>query len=226
MEIIYDFAKDRDLSRFHLEGNGKFNADGDKLIIETFYVRNDAKATNVWLRDVILPDDFEISFSFSSNAVNGNSMIIFNALPLSLDDFFDDPRHDARYIDLTSFGRIQAYTIGFHRGVYGRPSVLRKLGGRVPDGWENDNKRHDAVSEMKSAMEPLSADDLGKRQNYLLRKTGNRILFNINGDLLHDYTDNLEYPYCDAVLMNGRMGFRNFFGPAVDVYESLLIKKI
>jgi hypothetical protein len=98
--IVYDWADERDLSRFHLEGNGELRSEEGCLVIETFRLRPSAKATTVWLRNLVLPDDFEIAFTFRSQAENGNTMVIFNALPLKLNDLFDDPRPNAWYNDL------------------------------------------------------------------------------------------------------------------------------
>jgi hypothetical protein len=228
--VIYDWNLERNLNRFHLEGNGELRIEGEALAIETFRLRPNAKATTVWLRDLILPDAFELAFTFRSTAENGNTMVIFNALPLGLRDIFDDPRPDAWYNDLTCFGKMQAHTVGFHRGVYDRPSVLRKVGGNVPEDWGSHPYgtpewiHEDSTTAMSTVREPLTAADLGKPQRYMLRKQDGKILFFLNGEILHEYTDRLEYPYCDKLLQNGHMAFRNFSGPAVDVYESIVIK--
>jgi hypothetical protein len=116
--------------------------------------------------------------------------------------------------------------------VYGRPSVLRKVGGHVPDDWGShpygtpEWHHEDNTTAMSTAQEPLTADDLGKPQRYVLTKRGARITFAVNGQTIHDNTDRLEYPYCGAVLRNGHMAFRNFSGPAADVYESFTIQEL
>lgn len=233
MSVIYDFARHRDLNRWHLEGNGNLSvSENGGLVIETAFVRPDAKATTVWLRDVVLPENFRLTFSFRSDAANGNTMVIFNALPYELGDIFDDPRPDARYCDIASFRKMQAHTIGFHRGVYGRPSVLRKLGGCVPMHWGNPQypspewHEMDNITAMSHAREPLTEADKGKLHSFFVTRVNDRITFTVNDVLVHDYTDALEYPYCETVLRGGRMGFRNFSGPAVDVYESIVLEVI
>ena len=231
-KTIYDWSQERDLGRFHLEGNGKLRVEDGHLVIETFRLRPNAKATTVWLRGLVLPDAFELSFTFRSTAENGNTMVIFNALPLGLRDIFDDPRPDAWYNDLTCFGKMQAHTVGFHRSVYDRPSVLRKVGGHVPESWGSHAYgtpewfHEDNTTAQSTVKEPLTAGDLGKPQRYTLTKRGERITFSMGGQILHDYTDCLQYPYCDKVLHNGHMAFRNFSGPAVDIYESIVISQL
>jgi len=216
-----------------LEGHGKINIDTDgNLIIETFRIRPDAKATNVWLTNFELPDNFEAKFSFKSTSENGNTMIIFNALPVGLINIFDDERIDARYCDLASHRKMQAYTVGFHRSVSGRPSVLRKLGGMVPLKWGDAVypspawKEMDSITTISSVYEPTAPEEKGNFHHYHLIKTGNRIIFKADETIVHDYIDNLEYPYCDNVLKNGCIGFRNFSGPAIDIYSELKIKAI
>ena len=232
-KIIYDFNEDRDISRWRLEGNGelKLTADGH-LQINTFHLSGTQKATNVWLSDLILPDNFEIEIEFMSLSENGNTMIIFNALPFELPCLFADLRIDAVYSDLASKRKMQAHTVGFHRAVYGRPSVLRKIGGNVPEYWGDAQwptpawQEMDSITVLSAKTEPLSPADKGKVHNYKLQKTGNRIKFWVNGILLHDCSDNLQYPYCDKILMNGRMGFRNFGGPTEDFYSKIVIREI
>ena len=158
-------------------------------------------------------------------------MVIFNAIPAGLKDLFDDPRKDAKYCDLASFKKMQAYTVGFNRSAYGRPCVLRKIGGNVPDEWGEVNyptlqwHEMDRITTMQSAAEPIKETEKGQFHHFLLVKNDNRITFTVNGVLVHDYEDNLEYPYCDRVLKNGHIAFRNFGGPAVDVYKNFIIRE-
>jgi len=232
-KVIYDFSKDRDISRWRLEGNGELKLTGDgHLQINTFHLSGAQKATNVWLSDLILPDNFEIEIEFMSLSENGNTMIIFNALPFELPDLFADPRIDAVYSDLASKRKMQAHTVGFHRAVYDRPSVLRKIGGKVPEYWGDAPwptpawQEMDSITVLSAKTEPLSPADKGKVHNFKLQKIANHIKFWVNGALLHDCMDHLQYPYCDRILMNGRMGFRNFGGPAEDFYSKIVISEI
>jgi hypothetical protein len=232
-KIIYDFSKDKNLNQWRLEGNGELKLSNEgALQINTFRVSGAQKATNVWLSDLILPDNFEIEIDFRSESENGNTMIIFNALPFGLNDLFDDPRIDAAYADLASKRKMQAYTVGFHRATYGNPSNLRKIGGRTPENWGDAPwptpawKEMDSITTLSSKTEPFTPADKGKIHHFKLQKNENHIRFWVNGELVHDYIDTLTYPYCDKVLMNGSMGFRNFGGPAEDFYTRIVIKEI
>ena len=232
-KVIYDFSKDRDISRWRLEGNGELKlTDEGYLQINTFHLSGTQKATNVWLSDLVLPDHFEIEIEFMSLSENGNTMIIFNALPYELPDLFADPRIDAVYSDLASKRKMLAHTVGFHRAVYGRPSVLRKIGGKVPEYWGDAPwpssawQEMDSITVLSTKTEPLAPADKGKVHNFKLKKTGSHIKFWVNDVLLHDCTDDLQYPYCDRILMNGRMGFRNFGGPAEDFYSKIVIREL
>ena len=231
--VIYDFAVDKDLSRWLLEGNGELSVSDDgSFKINTFFRSGNQKATNVWLKDLILPDDFEIEIAFMSRSENGNTMIIFNALPFELNDLFADPRIDAVYADLASKRKMQAYTVGFHRATYHRPSVLRKIGGKVPDYWGDAPyptsawQEMDSITVLSSTTEPLSPADKGQVHCFKLQKIDNHIKFWVNGALVHDCKDMLQYPYGEHVLKNGRIGFRNFGGPAEDFYSKIVIKEI
>ena len=230
-KIIYDFSEDKDISRWHLEGNGELKLTEEGFFqINTFRISGTQKATNVWLADLILPDHFEIEIDFMSRSENGNTMIIFNAQPFELNDLFDDPRIDAVYSDLASKRKMQAYTVGFHRAAYNNPSNLRKIGGKVPEYWGDAPyptpawQEMDSITILSSKTEPLTPAEKGKIHHFKLQKNGNHIKFWVNDKLVHDYTDRLQYPYCDQVLMNGRIGFRNFGGPAEDFYSKILIK--
>ena len=231
--IIYDFSADKNLNRWILEGNGEIKLSDEGFFqISTFRVSGTQKASNVWLADLVLPDNFEVEIDFRSSADDGNTMIIFNALPFELNGLFDDQRIDAMYADLASKRKMQAYTVGFHRGVYNRTSNLRKIGGKVPETWGDAPwptpawQEMDSITVLSAKTEPLTPVDKGKTHHFQLRKTGNRIQFWVNGESVHDYVDRLDYPYCDKVLANGIMGFRNFGGPATDFYSKILIRKL
>jgi len=167
-KIIYDFSNGQDVSRWRLEGNGelKLTVDG-YLQINTFHLSGAQKATNVWLSDLILPDNFEIEIDFMSQSENGNTMIIFNALPFELSDLFADPRIDAVYSDLASKRKMQAHTVGFHRATYNNPSNLRKIGGKVPEYWGDAPwpspawQEMDAITILSTKTEPLTPAEKG-----------------------------------------------------------------
>ena len=231
--VIFDLEQDKGLDQWLVEGNGALHiTDTGALQISTHFLSGTQKATNVWRKDLELPDDFEVEIEFMSESKNGNTMILFNALPVQLHDLFDDPRKDAAYADLASKRKIQLYTVGFHRSVYDRPSVLRKIGGMVPETWGDvpyptpEWQEMDTVTTLHSTQEPMPVSDKGKVHTFKLRKIDNHIWFWANDQLIHDYTDALEYPYCDKVLKNGKLGFRNFVGPAEDVYSKIVVRKI
>jgi len=230
MAIIFDLAQENSTNHFFLEGHGEISINDNKhLTIKTNHIRPNAKATTVWLKNIILPVSFTLDFSFRSNSENSNTMVIFNAQPVGLNNLFDDPRMDARYCDLASHGKMQAYTVGFHRGVYGRLSVLRKIGGDVPTHWGDAEyptpawREMDAVTTMRNIKEPLSEADKGSLHHFKLIKKDNKITFSVNGQTIHDYADCMEYPYCVTALHGGYLAFRNFSGPAMDIYESIKI---
>jgi hypothetical protein len=231
--VLYDFKNSDDVINWKLEGHGAIEkTNSGNLRISTERIAANMKATNAWLRDIELPDNFEMSFEFKSDSENGNTMVIFNAQPFELDNLWADPREDAAYCDLASFSKMQAYTVGFHRATYGRPSVLRKIGGKVPERWGTVSwpsaewHEMDEITKMNSANEPLLINDKGKKQSFRLEKFKSRITFYCNGIVVHDCYDELQYPYCDKVLIGGRMAFRNFGGPADDYYSNLIISEI
>ena len=124
------------------------------------------------------------------------------------------------------------HTVGFHRAVYGRPSVLRKIGGRVPEEWGEVAwggpyaEALEKVTTLSSLREPLDADARGRVQEFRLERRGARICFSVNGALLHDWTESGQYPYYREALHGGRMGFRNFGGVAEDFYGRLRVESL
>ncbi|HTL52278.1 MAG TPA: hypothetical protein VL860_06885 [Planctomycetota bacterium] len=242
-EVVYDWAQSGRTSDWKLEGNGQVllaepdgvmvdDTDRGALQLRTFHCGPGRRATTVWLKDLILPPNFRIEWTHRSKAADGNTMLIFNALPLGLADFFEDPRPDARYCDLGSYGKIICHTLGFHRGVYGRPSVLRKLGGHVPPHWGQMNwvgpyqEAYERETTLSSQTEPLTAADRGRPHNYAVQREGTRIQAWIDGQLLHDITDHGQYPHFKESLTGGRIAFRNFSGYADDFYPKVRVEKL
>jgi hypothetical protein len=230
---VYDWSSKRDLSDFLLEGSGELcMADGSQLLIRTYHLGPYRKATNVWLRRHPLPAAFRISWRYRSESPAGNSMIIFNATPVLLDDLFEDSRPEARYCDLASWRKLVAYTCGFHRGPNGNPSVLRKIGGDVPAQWGmltwpgDAWKQCDQITRLHAAAEPLAPQDKGKWHDFVLERRGNRIQYAVNGALVHDVADTGQYPYHTSPLTGGHLSFRNFGGPADDYYADILVESL
>ncbi|MFH1377145.1 MAG: hypothetical protein ABIH86_00135 [Planctomycetota bacterium] len=233
MSNEYDWRTDQRLDRWKLDGFGELEqTDDGELLVRTFDCGPNRRATNIWLKDIELSDNFEIEWTFRSKAPAGNVMIIFNAKPLALNDLFDDPRPHARYSDLASYRKMICHTCGFHRGVYQKDSVLRKLGGNVPTGWGEALWGTPSWEEMNtkttlhSTREPLTSDSLGSEQSYRLTRNENRIVVAMNGAVLHDVVDSGQYPFYPDPLRGGGVGFRNFGGYAEDFYSHITIRSI
>ncbi|MCD6365479.1 MAG: DUF1961 family protein [Planctomycetes bacterium] len=235
-DILYDWKTRRRLDDWKLEGNGEllWGEDGS-LEVRTYNLGPLRRATNIWLRDLDLPENFEVAWTFrngsdTSNTVNGEGvMIVFNALPVALKNLWEDTRPQARYSSMWGYGKMVCYTCGFFRTAYGGASQLRKLGGNVPRTWgetvaaEDDFQKLTIVSK---ADEPLTAADAGKDTRYKLVRTGNRIQLWCKDVLVHDYTDTGAYPYWPDNLVGGKMAFREFNGYIVNWYSDITVRKL
>jgi hypothetical protein len=229
--VLYDWGTNGRISDWHLEGRGELLLrEGGALCIRTYHCGPGRRATSVWLRDLELPASFEVDWAFRSDAVDPNNMILFHAQAVLLAHFFEDPRPDARYCDLASYRKIVSHTIGFNRGTYGRPSILRKIGGNVPLEWADivwGGPYQQAVQEataLHSVTEPLTPADKGKIQRFRVQRKAPGIRFWVNDILVHDWRDDGRYPYWPQPLSGGRLGFRNFGGFADDLYERITIR--
>jgi len=230
--VLYHWQSRLHTPDFLLEGNGELETTLLKeLLIRTFHIGPYRKATNVWLKDVVLPKHFRLSFRYKSNAPAGNTMVIFHALPVKLANLFEDRRPDAQYCDLASWRKMVAYTVGFHRGPYNNPSVLRKIGGQVPENygmvpWPSDSwKQMDSVTRFNTAQEPITPAEKNQFHEFRLERT-QRIRFFVNDTLIHDQADTGQYPYHKENLTGGHLGFRNFGGPADDLYAQILLEAL
>jgi hypothetical protein len=230
---IYEWNIARDISDFHLEGGGELQlTEAGELLIRTFHLGPLRKATNVWMKHVQLPKDFRLSWRYRSESPAGNTMVIFNATPVALVDLFEDTRPEARYCDLAGWRKMVAYTCGFHRGVYGNQSVLRKIGGDVPLDWGmltwpgDAWKQCDQLTRLASSDEKLAPADKGKWHAYQLEREGNRIRFSVNDTLIHDVQDTGQYRFHNAPLTGGYLGFRNFGGPADDFCAYICLESL
>lgn len=234
-KVIYDWKASKNLEDWKVEGMAKLEItpEGELWIhTENGIASNGKKSrqSNVWLRNVELPDNYEIEWSYRCEKV-GNLMIIFNAQPFCLSDLFEDPRTDADYEYLTSNKKIVCYTIGFNRP--GGPSVFRKLGGDVPDAWNGvknntpDWLNRDSVTTLSNRREPvIPAPEGDNVVNYKLRYENGRVRFWINEILVHDMSDHGQYPYHTKALKGGKMAFRNFSGVSHDYYQSIVIREL
>ena len=232
MSPLYNWSTRLNPADFLLEGHGELEVSPDnELLVRTFHLGPLRKATNVWLKNITLPRHFQLSFSYKSNSVAGNTMVIFHATPVLLQHLFEDNRPDARYSDLASWRKIVTYTVGFHRGPYNNPSVLRKIGGDVPLNfgmipWPSDPWRDiDTVTRFHTTQEPIGPADKNKFHDFRLERT-DRIKFFVNNTLIHDEADTGQYPYHKENLTAGHLGFRNFGGPADDLYSQILLEPL
>jgi hypothetical protein len=231
--VLYDWAASRNPADFLLEGCGEIQVtSAGELLHRTFHLGPARKASNAWLRHLVLPERFRVSWRYRSDSAAGNTMILFNATPLLLRDLFEDSRAEARYCDLAGWRKMIAYTCGFHRGTYGNPCVLRKIGGNVPEDWgmlawpSEQWKQCDQVTRLATTQEPLTPGEKGKWHDFVLERGGDRIRFSVNGAAVHDVADSGQYPFYAGPLTGGRMGFRNFGGPADDFYEQIRVEAI
>jgi hypothetical protein len=228
--ILYDWKAAQRVNDFKLEGRGELLEDDGALLIRTFHCGPMKRATTVWMPKLILPPAFEVEWDYRTQSADGNTMIIFNALPLSLNDLFDDSRPDARYCDIASNGKMICHSIGFHRAPFGRPSVLRKLGGHVPASWGQMVWPAPADFEEKTSLssvsEPLNPADKGKVHTFRLVRRERTIEFYVNKTKVHDWQEAGQYEYYKEPISGGRLAFRNFGGFADDYYSSIVIREL
>lgn len=234
-KVIYDWTASKNLDDWKVEGVGKISVTDEGALwihTENRTASNGKKSrqSNTWLNNLELPENYEIEWSYKCEKV-GNVMVIFNAQPFGLTGLFEDSRDDASYEDMAAYKKIVCYTIGFNRP--GGPSVLRKLGGDVPDGWNGapyntpDWLERDSVTTLSNKKEPVIPAAEGTNVvHYKLRYENGRIRFWIDGILVHDQTDHGQYPYHTRALKGGKMAFRNFSGVSNDYYTSIVIREL
>ena len=230
-KVIYDWSATQRLSDFKLEGRGELQlADDGSLLIRTYDCGPLKRATTAWLPKLTLPRAFEVEWEYRSNSAAGNTMIIINALPLGLKDLFEDPRADALYCDIASYGKMICHSVGFHRSPYGKPSIMRKLGGHVPAHWGQmtwpDPPDFEEKTALSNVTEPIAPADKGKPQKFRLVRTENTIDFYVNGQQIHAWKDSGQYVYFKEPIHGGRMAFRNFTGFADDFYRSIVVREL
>jgi hypothetical protein len=230
-KILYDWRESQRLNDFKLEGRGELQVSEDgALLIRTYDCGPLKRATTVWLTKLTLPRAFEIQWEFRSNSANGNTMLIFNALPLGLKHLFEDPRTDALYCDIAGYGKMVCHSVGIHRSPYGKPSVLRKLGGHVPPHWGAmtwpDPPEFESQTTLSSASEPIAPGDKGKPHQFRVIRTESTIDVFVDGTQIHKWVDSGEYNYFKEPLHGGHMAFRNFTGFADDFFSSVVIKEL
>jgi hypothetical protein len=241
-EVLYDWKSSQRLNDWKLEGLGELLHDKDGCLhVRTFNMGPYRRATNCWLRNVELPENFEVEWTYRNGCEAGGDkartegvIIVFNTTPLALKDVFEDPRPHALYSDLCSYGKTVSYTCGFYRTLYGTPSQLRKLGGYVPKTWgeqgpswkSEDGKNFQQLTIVSAKDEPLSPEDQGKDARFKLDHRGKKIRFWCNDQLIHDWEDKGEYPYYNGPLVGGKMCFRQFSGYIDGYFSNIVVRKL
>jgi hypothetical protein len=236
---IYNWRSSGKLQDWKLEGSGEYNVEVDgALHVRTYNMGPLRRATNCWLRDLTLPDNYEIEWTYRNGTMTNNPivgegvMLIFSALPLVLKDLWEDPRPHARYSDLHSYSKLVCYTCGFFRTPYGLPCQIRKLGGHVPVTWGESNLKDakaqdfDQLTVFSRGDEPLTEADRGKTVRYRLRKEGARIQQWCNDKLVHDWTDDGKYQYFPEPLKGGKTGIRQFNGYMDNWYSDFIVREV
>lgn len=238
-KILYDWRTAGRLDDWKLEGFGELIKDPDG----TFHVRtyNNGplrRATTAWLKNIELPPDYEVTWTYRNGSetntliASEGVMIVFNALPLALNNLFEDPRPHARYSDICAYGKMVCYSCGFYRTVYGLPGQLRKLGGNVPASWGESNwvtadgRSFDDATIISRADEPLGPETAGKEASFRLVRSGRSIRVWCNGSPVHDVEDADLYPYYPEPLQGGRMAFRNFNGYVDSYYREITVRRL
>ena len=237
-KILYDWKSNGHLDDWKLEGMGEYMKDDDgSLHIRTYNCGPLRRATNCWLRDIELPDNFEVTWTYRNGNETGHIlnhegvMILFNCLPNKLQNLWEDNRPEARYSAMWGQGKMVLYSCGFNRAPYSGASQLRKLGGRVPDAWcestpDVEQGTFDELTILSKAMEPLTKEDEGREIQYRLAKTGAAVKFWCNNRLVHNYADEGGYPFWPEPLTGGHMAFRTFAGYIDNYYSDIILKEL
>lgn len=239
--IIYDWKTSQKLNDWKIEGTGEmFHHQDGSLHVRTFNMGPLRRATNCWLRNVELPENFEIEWTYrngsetNSRITTEGAILVFNAKPLALTNLFDDPRPYGVYSDLCSYGKMVAYSFGFYRTPYGIPTQFRKIGGHVPKTWgesgpswkTEDGVDFETLTVLSRADEPLTESDRGKPANYKLTHQDKNIKIWCNDKLLHDWTELGQYRYYKDHLVGGKLCFRNFNGYIESYFSNIVVRKL
>lgn len=237
-KVLYDWNEQRRLDDWKLEGHGELLKDDDgALHVRTFNLGPLKRATNAWLRDLVLPERYQVSWTYRNGCETGHPivregvMIVFDALPVGLNDLFEDTRPEARYSAFHSYGKLVCYTCGYYRGPYGGTSQLRKLGGHVPETWKEatppvDGVDFDKLTILSAEMEPLTEEHRAKDVRYRLEKEGASIKFWCNDELVHDISDDNLYRFYPDPIVGGKMALRTFSGYIDNYYSDLVVKEL
>jgi hypothetical protein len=237
-KILYNWRESGHLDAWKLEGLGELLKDDDgALHVRTFNNGPLKRATNVWLRDLELPEQYKVTWTYRNGNETGHIlnhegvMLIFNAQPVGLKDLFEDTRPEARYSAMWGQGKMVLYTCGYNRAPYGGASQLRKLGGNTPADWcesapDVNGKSFEELTILSKAMEPLTEKDQGTDIQYSLEKKGASIKFWCNDELIHDVEDTDLYQFWPEPLHGGRLALRTFSGYIDNYYSEFIVKEI
>jgi hypothetical protein len=237
-KILYSWKGRQRLDDWKLEGKGEIMKDADgSLHVRTYNNGPLKRATNIWLKDLELPENYEVAWTYRNGNETGHLlnhegvMILFNALPVGLSNLWEDNRPEARYSAMWGQGKMVLYSCGYNRAPYGGASQLRKLGGHTPAAWcesspDVDGRSFEELTIISKVMEPLTKEDEGRDIEYRLEKRGAMIKFWCNDALVHDLTDEDLYRFWPEALNGGHMAFRTFAGYIDNYYSDITVSKL
>ncbi|GMV83176.1 MAG: hypothetical protein AMXMBFR7_43600 [Planctomycetota bacterium] len=237
--VIYDWSARKDLRDWKLEGHGELKvADDGALHVRTLNHGPLRRASNAWLKDLQLPEAFEVQWDYRHDHLTGGMtnhegvMLLFNALPMALRTLWEDPRPYAVYSDIFSYRKMVCYSYGFCRSPFGQDSQLRKLGGAVPPEAgesrlaELAGKNFDELTVLSKACEPIPEDQGREYHTHRVRREGAAIQVWCDDTLLHDLRDTGQYQFHKEPLQGGHLGFRNWAGYIDGFYRNLVVRRI
>jgi hypothetical protein len=195
-----------------LEGDGRVTVTGDGTIrVESLPGGGAHPAATLWLPDVV-PAEFRMTYDFKAIDQVGYNILLVAGQGADGEDVAAWSR-SATWDSYAYAGRLRAYTISYSRGPTGT-SGMRKLW--APKGDVEKDEMDPVVS---SAADPCP--EPGLLHHMMLTKEGARIRFEVDGALVHDYTDDGAY---GPVLVGGRVGLRNFAYPKTVEYADIRIE--
>ncbi len=210
---IYSLADATDLTDWHLEGDGRATIDAaGKLRLTTVDTGLEWPRTppccTLWLKQC-LPDDYRIEYDFTLEDGKGASIAFLDARGVIDEDIFTWSRSGGweGYADL---GLMRMYTTSFGR--IGSPGVnMRKL-------WAPAGEQE--TSPVISAHPEDPCTEVGRSYHQVIERSGERILMTVDGEVIHDYTDDGS---CGEPLHGGYFAIRNFRYPRTTLWGNLTI---
>ena len=172
-------------SNWWFEGSGRYWIEADNVHLQE---ANDGVGVVLWSKQE-LPSDFEISFDVSLSNERGIFVLFFAASGVDGSDLFETKVGRTGDYEEYIRGNINAYSASLHR--------------YFPDGEHNPgaNLRRNAGFNLLNTAMPDPMMESGKIYRVLVRKVAEVIRIEVDGELVHDYTD-------PEPLGGGRVGFR------------------